>query len=438
MKMKSSIQNKIILLILVGILFSSLTIGGLGIASFCAELEKSVVSTMNLTCQEKAEELNGVLGRIEQSTEVMAVLAVNYIQSVEALKEDAFRAECIAHLTSFTGSSYSVAMTASRSGRQVYCLVTDQYGSKVKTDIVTLTITKTPLAILSQPESVEVKSGETALVEVEAQGDGLKYAWYYKNAGGSSYTKTSTYKSNDYSITMNASRSGRYVYCKVTDKYGNTVKSKTVSLKMAEPVTITQQPKSVRVAEGETASVTVTAKGDGLTYEWYYRNPDSTKYVKTTSFKGNTYSVTMNESRDGRYVYCKITDKYGKTVKSNTASLRMMTPLEITRQPEDAMVGPDETAEVTLEAKGEAGNHQICKPYFTSDITFHLPCPYRIMQTAPVISQVSPVVNHTAQYPNTGSFTRIMENPTLPITSTRPLTNANLESPAPFRTLRAT
>ena len=57
MKMKSSIQNKIILLILVGILFSSLTIGGLGIASFRAELEKSVVSTMNLTCQEKAEEL---------------------------------------------------------------------------------------------------------------------------------------------------------------------------------------------------------------------------------------------------------------------------------------------------------------------------------------------------------------------------------------------
>lgn len=211
----------------------------------------------------------------------------------------------------------------------------------------------TKLAITKEPKSVKVLEGETAKVTVEAQGDGLKYAWYYKNAGGSSYTKTSTYKSNYYSITMNASRSGRYVYCKVTDKYGNTVKSKTVSLKMAEPVTITQQPKSVRVAEGETASVTVTAKGDGLTYEWYYRNPDSTKYVKTTSFKGNTYSVTMNESRDGRYVYCKITDKYGKTVKSNTASLRMMTPLEITRQPENAMVGPDETAEVTLEAKGD-------------------------------------------------------------------------------------
>ena len=211
----------------------------------------------------------------------------------------------------------------------------------------------TELAITKEPKSVKVLEGETAKVTVEAQGDGLKYAWYYKNPGDSSYTKTSTYKSNYYSITMNESRSGRYVYCKVTDKYGNTVKSKTVSLKMAEPVTITQQPKSVRVADGETASVTVIAEGDGLTYEWYYKNPGASKYSKTSSFKGNTYSITMNEARDGRYVYCKITDKYGVTVKSNTVSLRMMTPLEITRQPEDVMVGPEETAEVTLEAQGD-------------------------------------------------------------------------------------
>ena len=97
--MKSSIQNKIIMLILVGILFSSLTIGGLGIASFQTELEKSVISTMNLTCQEKAEELNNILGRIEQSTEVMAVLSLNHITSVEALRDDTYRAQCIEHLS---------------------------------------------------------------------------------------------------------------------------------------------------------------------------------------------------------------------------------------------------------------------------------------------------------------------------------------------------
>lgn len=106
MKIKRSIQNKIILLILVGILFSSLTIGGLGIVSFRSELEKNVISTMNLTCQEKAEELNNILGRIEQSTEVMAVLSLNYISSVDVLKDEAYRTECIEHLTQ---AGYNIA-----------------------------------------------------------------------------------------------------------------------------------------------------------------------------------------------------------------------------------------------------------------------------------------------------------------------------------------
>ena len=96
--MKSSIQNKIIIVILVGILFSSLTIGSLGIVSFHEELEKSINSTMNLTCQEKAEALNNVLGRIEQSTEVMAVLCLNYISNEANLKDETYRSEYIEHL----------------------------------------------------------------------------------------------------------------------------------------------------------------------------------------------------------------------------------------------------------------------------------------------------------------------------------------------------
>ncbi|MBQ8518474.1 MAG: diguanylate cyclase [Agathobacter sp.] len=105
--MKSSIQNKIIFLILVGILFSSLTIGGLGIASFRDELDKSVVSTMNLTCQEKAEELNNVLGRIEQSSEVMAVLATNHLVSAERLQDETYRETYMNHMCE---AAYDIAI----------------------------------------------------------------------------------------------------------------------------------------------------------------------------------------------------------------------------------------------------------------------------------------------------------------------------------------
>ena len=34
-----------------------------------------------------------------------------------------------------------------------------------------------------------------------------------------------------------------------------------------------------------------------------------------------TYSAEMNESRDGRQIYCVITDMFGNTVKTNTVTL---------------------------------------------------------------------------------------------------------------------
>ena len=77
------------------------------------------------------------------------------------------------------------------------------------------------------------------------------------------------------------------------------------------------------MANGVKAVVTLTATGDGLTYEWYYKNGDVAKFRKTTSFTGNTYSVKMNEERADRQVYCVITDKYGNSVKSDTVTLKM-------------------------------------------------------------------------------------------------------------------
>jgi len=225
--------------------------------------------------------------------------------------------------TAFTTNTYSVTMDESRNGRQVYCVVTDDYGNKLRTDTVTLSMTKNEVKIVTEPKSVWVAEGATAKVTVKAEGDGLTYKWYYKNPGATKYTYTSAFKGNAYSVAMNEDRDGRYVYCKVTDAYGNTVKSKTVSLNMQTPLEIVTQPKSVRVAEGATAKVTVKAQGDGLTYKWYYKNPGGSKYAYTSSFTGNSYSIKMNEARDGRYVYCKVYDKYGNMVKTNTVSLRM-------------------------------------------------------------------------------------------------------------------
>ena len=177
-----------------------------------------------------------------------------------------------------------------------------------------------PLSIVKQPQSVVVPNGKKASVTVNATGDGLTYTWYVCSPTGTKYTKSSI-TSATYSYAMTSEKSGRKVYCVITDMYGNSVKTDTVTLSIGNALEITAQPESVVVPNGEKASVTVNATGDGLTYKWYYKNKGASKFSYTSTFTGNKYSVTMSDSRDGRQIYCVITDKYGNSVKTDTVTL---------------------------------------------------------------------------------------------------------------------
>ncbi len=209
------------------------------------------------------------------------------------------------------------------------------------------------LKITTQPTSVRASNGKLATVTVKATSDGLTYKWYYKNADSAEFVYTPTFKSNTYSVQMNSTRAGRRVFCIITDKYGNSIKSKTVTLYMGNCVNITVQPTSVRVANGKEATVKVKATGDGLTYKWYYANKGSNTFAYTSSFKGDSYSVNMNSTRAGRKVYCVVTDKYGNSVKTNTVTLNMGNCVNITVQPTSVRVANGKEATVKVKATGD-------------------------------------------------------------------------------------
>ncbi len=182
---------------------------------------------------------------------------------------------------------------------------------------------KTALKITKEPASVKVLSGQEAKVTVKAKGDGLTYKWYYKNKGAKKYTLSKTVKKNTYTVKMKNSVNGRKVYCVITDKYGKTVKTKAVTLSKGTAVKVTKKPSSVTADCGSTAKVSVTAKGDGLTYQWYYKNKGDKKYTRSKTAKKKTYSVKMTSSVNGRRVYCVIKDKYGKTVQTKSVKLSL-------------------------------------------------------------------------------------------------------------------
>ena len=244
-------------------------------------------------------------------------------------------------------SAYSVTMQKSLAGRQVYCVVTDKYGNKVQSDTVTLSLYD--FKITTQPKTTYTKLGETAKVTVAANGDGLKYAWYFKNTGSTTYTK-SAITSSTYNVAMQKSISGREVYCVVTDKYGNTAKSNAIKLYLS--ATITKQPTNATAAIGSKATASVTAAGDGLTYTWYFKNPGAADFTKS-GITSSTYNVTMQKSLSGRQVYCVVTDKYGNTAKSNTVTLSAAAAVKITTQPKTTYTKVGASAKLTVAASGE-------------------------------------------------------------------------------------
>ena len=247
---------------------------------------------------------------------------------------------------SITTATYSVEMTQARSGRQLYCVVTDKYGSTTKSK--TVTISMSGPAITTQPKSVSVAAGTTATVKVVASGNSLTYAWWYKDTGMSAFKKGSITTAT-YSVEMTEARSGRQLYCIVTDKYGNTAKSNTVTISMSGPA-ITTQPKSVSVAAGATATVKVVASGNSLAYAWWYKDTGMSAFKKG-SITTATYSVEMNETRNGRQLYCIVTDKYGNTAKSNTVTISMSGPT-ITIQPKSVSAAAGATATVKVVVSG--------------------------------------------------------------------------------------
>lgn len=86
-------------------------------------------------------------------------------------------------------------------------------------------------------------------------------------------------------------------------------------------VSITKQPVDTTVTVGSDISVSVTAVGDGLTYQWYFKNAGSSSFSKS-SIVTSTYTITMNQDdRIGRQVFCTITDANGKSQSSNIVTL---------------------------------------------------------------------------------------------------------------------
>ena len=201
---------------------------------------------------------------------------------------------------------YNTKLTASRNGRLVRCIVTDEYGDSVISDAASMRISS--LAITEQPEDYIGAANSTAEFTVAATGDGLSYQWQFSDNGGGKWSRSSV-TAPVYSARLTAAKNGRLVRCIVTDQYGTSVTSKSAKMILSN-LAITGQPQDYTGALNSTAAFMVIAEGEGLTYQWQISDTGGAKWSKSTATSA-VYSAKLTAAKDGRLVRCIVTDQNG-------------------------------------------------------------------------------------------------------------------------------
>ena len=126
-------------------------------------------------------------------------------------------------------------------------------------------------------------------------------------------------------------------------------------------LSVTAQPKSQTVAAGKTATFSVEASGQDLTYQWYVQKKGSTAWSKVSGGASPKLTVKTAASMDGNKYRCQVTGA-GRdetvTVTSQAAKLTVIAKPKITTQPKGVTVKEGKTAVFKVKATGSKLKYQ--------------------------------------------------------------------------------
>ena len=115
----------------------------------------------------------------------------------------------------------------------VRCDVSDCTGKLISSKSAGVWITDA-LDILRQPRGITVQANRPAEFSIAAQGKGLRFQWYYKKRGMKRWHVWKKHTASVTSAISNPTWDGMRVMCVVTDSSGKKMRSRAVSVRIAE------------------------------------------------------------------------------------------------------------------------------------------------------------------------------------------------------------
>ena len=125
---------------------------------------------------------------------------------------------------------------------------------------------------------------------------------------------------------------------------------------------IIRHPSDQSVHTGQTATFTIEAEGDGITYKWEVNRNDGAGWITPNGVYDQSDYVTIaaNLSDNGFLYRCTVTNRYGSALTSSVATLYVTSSstLVITRQPADQYAVVGHQATFSIDATGKNVTYQ--------------------------------------------------------------------------------
>lgn len=140
-------------------------------------------------------------------------------------------------MTGNTTDTLTVPVETFRDGQKYRCIISDQYGNSITSDIAVMTIgvTEEELVILTQPESYIGSVGDTAVFTVKVTGTNLTYQWQYSNANSSKWYNSSMAGNQTSSLEVPVAnyRNGQKYRCIITSENGRQAVTEIATVSIA-------------------------------------------------------------------------------------------------------------------------------------------------------------------------------------------------------------
>ena len=139
----------------------------------------------------------------------------------------------------------------------------------------------------------------------------------------------------------------------------------------ATPLAITTKPVSAEVKDGSQATFTVSATGDGLTYQWQlcYAGDDTFRNCTFSGADMATLTVDATRARNGYSFRCVITDQHGSSITSDAAKLTIKADVALGVALNASQTTADSGEIVTFTAVGNGGDGNYQYKFIINDTT---------------------------------------------------------------------